>query len=575
MQLTLRSLLYIFILFQFTQSFSQTFPVLNYPQQYFQWPVGAAPALVANFGELRPNHFHMGLDCRTNQRENLPVYAAAEGYIARVKIEPFGFGRCIYINHPNGFTTLYAHLNTFYPALEKYVTDQQYKQQKWNVSLDIPVGLLPVTKGQYIAASGNTGGSQGPHLHFEIRNTANDNVLNPLLFGFPITDNISPDIIRLAVYDRCRSTYEQTPKIYALRKINGVYTPAGGKIMVNTDKVSFALTAFDRYTSSTNQNGIYQALLYDNEKYKSGFRLNDISYLETRYLNAHIDYKTRSSGGPYLQHLSRLPGYPLAVYNTDEDNGVIKIEPGEMHDIKINVSDANGNMSTLKFKLGLDKIIDNNSNAGTGVQQEFYPGYINIFERENISFFLPENALYDSFNFRFNETNPGTGMTIYQLHNPSVPVHTYFDVKIKASIPAGYQDKVVMKRFFGSKEDYVKAEPVNNGKEGGWYKAAFREFGNFQLMIDSIPPIVNAIGFRTGMNSSRLGRIMFSVKDNTEEIKKFTALLDGKWLRFSNDKGRNFIYNFDTYCPPGAHELLVTVEDQAGNITQKKYSFTR
>ncbi len=558
-----RFLLLCFLLNGHAQSFSQSFPILNYPQQYFQWPVGAAPALVANFGELRPNHYHMGLDCRTNQKENLPVYAAAEGHIARVKIEPFGFGRCIYINHPNGFTTLYAHLNTFYPALEKYVTEQQYKQEKWNVSLEIPAGLLPVTKGQYIAASGNTGGSQGPHLHFEIRNTANDNVLNPLLFGFPIRDNIAPDIIRLAVYDRCRSTYEQTPKIYTLRKKNGVYMPAGGKIMVNTDKVSFAITSFDRYTSSTNQNGIFQAMLYDNEKFTSGFRLNDISYLETRYMNAHIDYKTRSSGGPYLQHLSRLPGYPLPVYNTDENNGVINIAPGETHPIKINVSDANGNISTLKFDLSLDKIIDNNSNTGVGIQQQFHPGYINVFENDKVSFFLPENALYDSFNFRYNELNNNSGIPVYQLHNTSVPLHTYFDVKIKASIPPAYHN------------NYVKAEPVSMGKETGWYKAAFREFGNFQLMIDTVPPVVTAIGLRNGMNAARLSRIIFAVKDNTEEIKRFTALLDGKWLRFSNDKGRNFIYNFDAYCPPGSHELLITVEDQAGNITEKKYNFTR
>ncbi len=166
-------------------------------------------------------------------------------------------------------------------------------------------------------------------------------------------------------------------------------------------------------------------------------------------------------------------------------------------------------------------------------------------------------------------------MPVYQLHNTSVPLQTYFDVKIKATIPPPYNNKMVMKRFSGSKEDYVKAEPVSMGRETGWYKAAFREFGNFQLLIDSIPPVVTAIGLRNGMNAARLSRIIFTVKDNTEEIKKFTALLDGKWLRFSNDKGRNFIYNFDAYCPPGAHELLITVEDQAGNITEKKYNFTR
>ena len=149
---------------------AQYFAPKNYPQQYFQWPVGAKVGIAANFGELRPNHYHMGLDCKTDQRVNLPVYAAAEGYIARVKIDANGFGRSITINHPNGLSTLYAHLNDFYPELEKYVTEQQYKLKSWKVFIDIPANLLPVKQGQFIAYCGNTGGSQGRIfiLKFEI-----------------------------------------------------------------------------------------------------------------------------------------------------------------------------------------------------------------------------------------------------------------------------------------------------------------------------------------------------------------------------------------------------------------------
>ena len=173
------SLLYIIILILPFAASAQLFHKKDYPQGYFIWPVGAKKALAANFGELRPNHFHMGLDCKTDQKENLPIYAAADGYIAKVKIEPYGFGRAIYINHPNGLTTLYAHLNDFYPELERYVTEQQYKLKQWKVFLDLPANLFKVNRGDYIAASGNTGGSQGPHLHFEIRDTRTDKVLNP------------------------------------------------------------------------------------------------------------------------------------------------------------------------------------------------------------------------------------------------------------------------------------------------------------------------------------------------------------------------------------------------------------
>jgi murein DD-endopeptidase MepM/ murein hydrolase activator NlpD len=172
----------------------------SYSKNYFRNPLALPMELAANFGELRPNHWHMGLDIRTNQKENQPVYAAAEGYIAFAGIRPQSFGRFIIINHPNGLSTLYAHLNDFYPLLEKYVTDQQYRQESWAVELDIPKEKFPVGKGQFIAYSGNTGGSQGPHLHFEIFETKTEKRLNPLLFGFSVQDNVPPNLVKLALY---------------------------------------------------------------------------------------------------------------------------------------------------------------------------------------------------------------------------------------------------------------------------------------------------------------------------------------------------------------------------------------
>ncbi|WP_462253040.1 M23 family metallopeptidase [Ferruginibacter sp.] len=561
----------IFFLLTYSICAAQIFPSKNYPKNYFTWPVSATKALVANFGELRPNHYHMGLDCRTEQKQNLPVLAAAAGYIAKVKIEPYGFGRAIYINHPNGLTTLYAHLNNFMPGLEKYVKEQQYKIKSWKVFLDIPANLFPVTKGMFIAYSGNTGGSQGPHVHFEIRDTKTDKVLNPSLFDLPIVDNVAPDILRLAVYDRCISTYEQSPKFYTLKKVNGVYVTSPALIITNTDKVSFGITAFDRYSASNNRNGIYEAVLYEDESPVIGFQLDSISYDETRYLNAHIDYKLKSSGGPYVQHLSRLAGYSNSIYKTVNGDGVIVIEDDSVHKIKIEVKDANGNTSFLKFDVkrgpGVAEKIKKETSPFLN-QTFFHPGFINLFENNTISFYLPENALYDSIRFRYNEIIPQEGNTIYQLHNTSVPVQVYFPIKIKASSPL--PDKMVMHRFANNKDDYAEAE-----FENGWYKASFREFGNFQLMIDTIPPKIVPIGVRAGMNAAKLNRLAFVITDNTEEIKKFTATLDGNWLRFSNDKGKTFIYTFDEMCPPGEHELKITVEDQVGNVSERVYHFTK
>ncbi|MEQ1553327.1 MAG: M23 family metallopeptidase [Ferruginibacter sp.] len=546
---------------------AQNFSIKGYPQNYFIWPVGAKASIVANFGELRPNHYHMGLDCRTDQHENAPIYAAASGYVAKVKIEPYGFGRCIYINHPNGLTTVYAHLNTFEPDLEKYVKEQQYKLQQWKVFLDIPANLFKVNQGEYIAASGNTGGSQGPHLHFEVRDTKSDKCLNGLMFGLPIEDNIAPNIIRLALYDRTKSTYNQTPKIYMLKNNNGVYTVVGGKIIAPSGKVSFAITSFDRYTGSSNQNGIYAAAVLDNETQISKFEIDSISYAETRYLNAHIDHKVRSNGGPWLQHLSPLPGYENYIYKTDNNNGVVMLKDSETHHIKIVVSDANKNVATIKFDLANGISFAKSEIKST---QKFIPNYVNIFENSKVHFYLPENALYDTVNFEYQEIKATDGKTIYQLHHADVPVQSMYPISIKENFAIEDSGKIVMERFYGSKKDFAKA--IYNK---GWYTASFREFGNFRLLIDKEPPTIVPIGFKDGMNTAALKRILFKVKDNTEDIVNFTALLDGNWLRFSNDKGINFIYNFDERCQPGEHELKIYATDQVGNVAERVYKFSR
>jgi hypothetical protein len=547
--------------------YSQYFKNKGYPTDFFTWPVDAQIGIVANFGELRPNHYHMGLDCRTESRQNMPIIAAGEGYIARVKVEPYGFGRSIYINHPNGITTVYAHLNAFYPELEEYVTAQQYALKKWNVFLDIPVNKFKVSQGDFIANSGNTGGSQGPHLHFEIRDTKTDKCLNQLMFGLPITDNNAPSIYRLAVYDRSKSTYYQSPKMYPLVKKNGLYTVAGGKVIVSSPKVSFAVTAYDTYTGSTNQNGIYGAAVIDDGNLISQFELDGIGYDETRYLNAHIDYPLKARGGPFVQHTSPLPGYQNKIYATNKNIGIVLLEDETPHNIEIQIADANLNISTINFAIEKKGIYNYQQPIAS---QKFVPNYVNVFESKKLQFYLPENAIYDTIYFKYSEVASADGKSLHQLGNADIPIQTYFPVSIYENFAIEDTGKIVMKRFAAGKQDYAKA---NYNK--GWYTASFRAFGNFQLLVDRVPPSVVSMGLRNGSNAKSMQRIVFRVADNTEEIESFNAYLDGQWLRFTNDKGKNFVYNFDERCGPGEHTLVVKVADQVGNVTEQTYNFTR
>lgn len=553
-------------------SHGQIFAPENYPKGYFRNPLDIPISLAGNFGELRPNHYHMGFDLKTAHRENLPVYAAADGYIARIKIEPAGFGRAIYINHPNGYTTVYGHLNAFMPALDAWVKEQQYKIESWRIFPELPPELFPVKKGDFIAFSGNTGGSQGPHVHFEIRRTADDVNLNPMLFGLPLPDNTQPTISRLALYDRRLSLYEQVPKLLPIKKTADGYASLAPVIAVSSPLISFAIGAGDTHSGSTNPNGIFEAAIYDNEQPVAGFQMDKISYADTRALNAHIDYKTRAGGGPWLQQLFELPGYNYGIYKTPGGSGAINIADGAVHAIKIVVKDGYGNTSVLNTKVKYTPPVL--PIAPTGGKM-FYPLMMDGFETTDCEFFTGERSLYDSVHIAYKRVAAAPVNIVSAVHSIGaayIPLHEAMVVRIKPlpALDAAQRSHVVMQRFSGKKREVQKVE-----WQKGWASAKFREMGSFQLVLDETAPEIIPVGFASGANMTRLQRMVFTVKDNLDAFGNFRAELDGKWLRFTNDKGRSFIYVFDEKCGAGEHSLKVSVEDAAGNVTVRTFTFTR
>jgi murein DD-endopeptidase MepM/ murein hydrolase activator NlpD len=548
----------------------QLFQQPVYPSGEFRNPLNIPISLAANFGELRENHYHMGLDIRTNHRENLPVFATADGYILRIKIEPFGFGQAVYIKHDNGYVSLYAHLNAFYPALASYVRQKQYEFERWDISLDLPPGLLKVKKGDLIAYSGNMGGSQGPHLHFEIRNYPEDVNLNPMLFGLPIADNTRPVIRSLSIYDRTRSFYEQSPKIIQVKEKGGKFSLVQPLVVVNSTNPGFGISAFDTQTGSSNPNGIYQAVLYENGSALTGFRMDHISYNDTRGINAHIDYPTRQRGGPYYQLLFRLPGYRQSIYHESPAGSALHLEDGQVHNIRIEVKDAYNNTSNIEFKLQY------RSEPGSGTNYQgktFYPGMVDGFEGANAAFYLTENCLYDSAHIFYGESQaeePDAVSGLHHIGSNLIPLADSMVVRIKLSRLQNQKDHVLMQCF--DKSDYTVKKPNWLGE---WATASFRNFGNFRLVVDTIPPDIIVPGIVDNSNLSRSSRIAIIVRDNYKTIKNFRATLDGKWLLFTNDKTRAFIYNFDERCASGRHELKIYAEDEAGNSSGVILHFSR
>ncbi|WP_312512774.1 M23 family metallopeptidase [Chryseobacterium culicis] len=539
----------------------------NYPQNYFRNPLNIPMQLAANFGAVRTNHFHMGLDLRTNSQENLPVLAAADGYVIRIKVERYGFGNAVYITHPNGYTTVYAHLNKYFNQLDEYVKEKQYKDEKWEQDITFQPGQFPVQKGQQIALSGNTGGSAGPHLHFEIRDTKTEECINPLLFGFAIPDNIAPIISGLYWYDRRFSTYEPGANGIAVKKAGNVYT--SNLVQVNSQEISFAIKAVDKANQGFNL-GIYNAELLMDGKPIYSFEIDKIHYDDTRYINGCIDYTKFIRDKMGIQHLADLPGMKLQNYSTPNLTGIIRLQDENIHTIEIVLKDVKGNTSRLTTKLQLNKTSDKISSAAKTIM----PNEAKTITTENAEINFSKNAVYDALNFNAFEkpdVDPDAVSNTIVLHSPYIPVQDEYTLKIKPNrkLSNAEKDKAVIVLDYGSDNDVVKVRWNADRAE-----AKFNRLGKAKLLIDNSLPSVSP-GWAEG---SMVTNSSLVLKGSTKigDIVSFRAELDSKWLRFARVKN-NFVYLFDEKCPKGSgsHTLKVTTVNTAGNTNTQTFTFRR
>ena len=536
---------------------------------YFRYPLNLIPRLNANFGEMRPNHFHMGLDLSTEGKVNMPVLAPADGYISRMKIETGGFGRAIYLNHPNGTTTLYAHMNRFIPDAEAYLKERQYAEQSWKIDVMVPDKLIPVKKGQLIGYSGNTGASQGPHVHFEIRDTKTENCLNPLLYSLSLYDQTPPDVFRLAFYDRDKSVYEQSPLLVPVYKKDGVLKPAS-LILLPFKNAFMAIQATDRMTGIPNPNGIYSAALFRQGEQLSGFTMNDIGYDKTRYLNGHIDYAYRMRGGPYLQMLFPPKGYGLDHYQNNSSKDHFDV-PLQAENFSLVVSDAHGNSSKIEFDI--QQKPSNTSLNSISSKNRIIPNQYNIIEEEDVQFVFNETAFYDAFNFElrtFYTTGTAELSSVIQALPENIPVNNLFSIRIRPNrnVSLVNADRVIIKRSYRGKTEFKKAK-----LEKGWFVAQFRDLGFFQLLQDIEPPNIRAV-FSDGLVVRSGSRIIIELSDNNSVISQFIGKANEKWLMFQ-PAGNKYIYTVDEHLPVGEHKLSVIVYDEAGNSSTREWKIKR
>ncbi len=540
-----------------SQSF---FPAKKYPRGTYRNPVNLPVSLAGNFGECRPNHFHSGLDVRTNKVENIPIYSIYDGYISRIKIDAGGFGNAIYVTHTDGYTSLYAHLNKFYPELENYVRFQQYRQKKWNIDIGLLPHEFPLRKGSFLAYSGNTGSSQAPHLHMEIRNTKTEKPLNGLLF-YNYTDTKAPLAKKLAVYNGQQSIYAQSPKQLGCIVKNGMYIPGTDTIKTANKVVGFGIVADDPMEEALGVLGIYEMNMYVDDKPYFGWQLDNIGYEETRYMNAEADYKVKKNGGPWIQLCYKLPHDKLEIYKSFNNlNGKISIEDGRAHKIKIVMKDVKGNSSIMQF------YVRNVGSPTPSTAQVIHANNPAAYNDGNIAFTLKTGDVYDDVPMQIS-----TNGNLYKVNTSDVPVHNYFDLKLKprSAIAPSLGSKVALVRYPFGKDTEKKG--VAGKLVNGWAVASVRDFGTYEVVVDQTPPAVTCA---LANGATHKGKYIFcTAKDETTSIKSFVGTIDNQWVRFVQ-KGKSFTYEIDKYCLPGNHVLQLNVADENGNLKKQQINFT-
>ena len=520
------------------------------------------------YGELRPNHFHAGVDLKTQGREGFPVYAVEDGFLSRIKVDTGSYGKVIYLDHPEiNKSTVYAHLNRFSPKIQNYVKGEQYLHQTYEIQRYLRPTQIPVKKGEIIGYSGNTGNSFGPHLHFEVRDRESEEPMNPLQFGLEAADHDPPTIQGFYLYEseqpQVVTTFENRTMI-ALKTVKERIQYSATDTISVQGYYSFGIQSFDRLDLSANKNGWYRLELKRNDSLISELIIDRFNFTENPLINRSIDYHFYETSNNRVLLTTKETSNPLGFFKNSPSTELFKAEAGKIDDWKLTLSDYSGNTSS----------IDWTTKGVEGVKKMSVPfGNSEINQRVNnqllnAQLIAIENSIYSIEDLDFYLS----GDTL-SIRPKDVLVRNPLLLKI---IPKEIKQKPswLSYAFFG--RIGKKGTNFIRKVESDTLSVTLRNTGDFHFAYDSIAPVVTPRNFSSGQAINGYRYLEIEAEDKETGIKSFEGSIDGQWVLFEHEPKKNR-FTFDTsdiLLIPGVHTLEFEVEDLLGNKTKKTFSLT-
>lgn len=557
-------------LFLLMSRFGESQTIKNLPQDYFVNPLDIDLKLSGTFGELRSNHFHSGLDIKTNQRTGATVHAAASGYVSRIKIERYGYGKALYITHPNGYTSVYAHLEKFSPRIEAYLKKKQYEKESYTIQL-FPTDLeLRVDQSEVVAYSGNSGGSGGPHLHFEIRDSA-ARPINPMMMGIEIPDTKRPLVKQIKAYPLNEtSTIDGKNEAKLLRLI----PLKGGKFKVAPfsayGDIGIGVNTSDQQNGGNNQNGTFHIETFFNGTKNFEMTFDRYAFDESRHINQLIDYEHFKNTKSRISRLYIPNDSPLSLYEDHINKGVLQLyDAGTTHSYRIAIEDYKKN--AVEINLSIKNEIAPDSIPFSNDDQLTFVDHNATYNKKSgpYSLMIPKGALYESV-FLDIAQNADT----LKVHKDIVPLHKNMIISYDASAK---QDDNLKQYYIGRVTDWGAVYHVNTRRKGNILSAATRTLGTYAISKDDVPPTIKPVNFKNKQWITKNKTLKLKVADKDTGVDGYRATVNGKFILMEYDyKTGVLTHDFaDGVVTDTENVLKVIVTDNVGNSTTFEATFFR